>query len=69
MLSGTGNTGWRAFSHRLFRRQSAARSRKDTLEISHALTYSTTQLVSSFQLSDQQAFTLSTMRMPGERSE
>jgi hypothetical protein len=37
--------------------------RKDKLEIGYALTYSATQLVSYFQLSDQQNVTMSTIHV------
>lgn len=67
-MSGTGNRAWRALSHRIFHRRAAAGNRKDKLEISYALTYSTPLLVSSFQLLGQQIGTLSTVRMPGESS-
>ncbi len=50
MLSETGNRTWRALSHRIFRRRSSPGNGKNGLEISHALTYSPTQLICSFQL-------------------
>jgi hypothetical protein len=64
VLSENGKKRWRALSHRIFRRRSFPGDGKDKLEISHALTYSTTQLVSSFQLCDQQTFMPSTVRRP-----
>ena len=60
-MGGSGNRSWRALSHRIFRRRTLQAGPKDKLDIGYALAYSTTQLVSTFQFSDQQNFTTSTI--------
>jgi len=68
LLRENGNRRWRALSHRIFRRRPATGNRKDKLEIGCALAYTTTQLLSSLQLFDQEAGAFSRARTPGKPS-